>query len=297
MKPEEIRQHIRKLKLTARRLIHAFSEGSFRTLFHGRGIEFATLREYVPGDDIRQIEWNTTARRGAPYVKTFVEERDLSVMLMIDLSSSMDIKWETVVGVTTILTTLADLHDDRIGCLGFTQKIEFFLPPRKNPLQQERILHLLLTSVKGVRKTSLTQALAFLRRVMKKHSILFIISDFLDRGFERNLSALAQKHELVGLYVHDPMEARLPEKAVLSSYDPESGKRALFDGYDSKTRSAYRAFFEQQKQMLLKCFARAKADLLLLPAAEGAELRLVEFLRRRQVSRVPLQFVSTEAEH
>lgn len=294
MKPEELRQRIHKLKLTARRLIYAFGEGSFRTLFHGRGIEFAALREYVPGDDIRQIEWNTTARRGAPYVKTFVEERDLSVMLVIDLSSSMDIKWETVSQITAILTVLAGLHDDRIGCLGFTEKIDFFLPPRKNPLQPERILHLLLSTKRRMRRTSLTQALAFLRRVLKKHSLVFIISDFLDRNFEQNAAALARKHELVGLYVHDPLEGLLPPAAVLDCYDPESEKRFLFDGYDSRTRSGYRSFFEQQKQFLLKNFARAHADLLLLPATPAAHLRLIEFLQRRQASRIPLQLLTTE---
>ena len=254
MKPEELQQQIRKLRLTARRLIHTFGEGSFRTMFQGRGIEFAGLREYVPGDDIRQIEWNTTARRGTPYVKTFVEERDLSVMLIIDFSSSMDLKWETVLRITSLLASLADFHDDRIGCLGFTEKIDFYIPPVRNPLQPERILHLLLSQKRSVRKTSIAQALAFLRRVLKKHSLLFLISDFLDRRFEQNLLALSKKHELVGLYVHNPLEGALPPAAVLDAYDPESGRRLLLDGYHSKTRRTYRAFFQQQKQIEIACY-------------------------------------------
>jgi len=289
MKTEELEQRIRRLRLTSRRLIHTFGEGSFRTLFHGRGIEFATLREYVPGDDIRRIEWNTTARRGTPYVKTFIEERDLSVMLAIDLSSSMEIKMAALSQLVAVLTTLADFLDDRIGCLGFSDRVEFFLPPARNVMQPERILHLLLQQEQRVRKTSVATALRFLRRVLKKHTILFLISDFLDRNFEVPLLALSKKHELVGIHLYDPMEAYLRPSVVIDGIDPETGRRFLMDGYDLKTRRTYGEFFQQQKKLVLKAFQRASTDLLVLPSGPGVELQLIEFLRRRQVSRGPLQ--------
>lgn len=288
MKPEELQQRIRKLRLTARRIIHTSGEGSFRTFFHGRGIEFAALREYVPGDDIRQIEWNTTARRGTPYVKTFVEERDLSVMLVVDLSSSMDIKKETVSQIVALLTFLAHDNDDRIGCLGFTNKVEFYIPPVRKSTQPERILHSLLQTQPRVRKTSIAQALSFLRRVLKKHSILFLISDFLDRQFEQHLVPLSQKHELVGLYVYDPQESSLPASAVIDCRDPESTKRILLDAYDVRTRQDYTAFFQQQKQLVLRAFGRAHADFLMLQASPTTDLKLIEFLRKRQTSRAPV---------
>jgi uncharacterized protein (DUF58 family) len=281
-------QMIRKLRLTARRLIHTFGEGSFRTMFHGRGIEFATLREYVPGDDIRQIEWNTTARRGVPFVKTFVEERDLSVMLVVDLSSSMEIKWESVLQLCALITSLADYHDDRIGCMGFTDVVEFYLPPAKSPVQPERILHLLVTRRQEIRKTSLSQALGFLRRVLKKHAILFIVSDFLDRQFERHMLALSRKHEIIGICVYDPIEKTLPQDAVLDCFDPESGKRLLLDAYDASTRSAYLARARQQEQMVQRTFGKARADLLTISASPKADLQLIDFLRRRQTARGPL---------
>jgi uncharacterized protein (DUF58 family) len=288
---EELKAKIRRLRLTSRKLIHAFGEGTFRTMFHGRGIEFAALREYVPGDDIRLIDWNTTARRGTPYVKTFIEERDLAVMLAIDLSSSMNRKNETLAQLTALLTYLADYHDDRIGCLGFTDKVEFFLPPKKNPVQPERILHLVLTKSEEGKRTSISQALSFLRRVLKKHSLLFLISDFLDQQYDTQLGALARKHEIVGIDLHDSIESSLPAAAVVDSYDPETGKRILLDGYDDATRREYIAFFQQQRQNVKRAFARAKADLLMLTGGAGADLKLIQFLRMRQSARIPLQLV------
>ena len=282
------REYIKKLRLTSRRLIHTYGEGTFRTLFHGRGIEFATLREYVPGDDIRQIDWNTTARRGSPYVKTFLEERDLSVILAIDLSSSMDIKMDSVLRLSSLITSLADIHEDRLGCIGFSDKIEFFVPPIKSPVQPERILHLLLTHKRPIRRTSLGSALTFVRNVMKKHSLLFLISDFLDRNFERALIGLRPKHEVVGIHLFDPVEKELPQSAVMECFDPESGRRFLIDSYDAKTRAGYKIFAQEQDLMVRGAFGKARADLLALPASPQAEKHLINFLVRRQTSRTPV---------
>jgi uncharacterized protein (DUF58 family) len=292
MKPDELKQHIRKLRLTARRLIQTFGEGTFRTMFHGRGIEFAALREYVAGDDIRQIEWNTTARRGTPFVKTFVEERDLVVMLAIDFSSSMNRKRETAARIAAILTYLAHENDDRIGCLGFSDHVEFYIPPSRNPSQPERILHLLLSKQEESKKTSLSTALNFLRRVLKKHTILFVISDFLDQRYEQALGALALKHEVVGIDIHDPIESALPATAIFDAYDPETGKRILIDAYDPAARREYEAFYKQQRQNVTRAFTRARSDLLVVLTGAGSDLKLVQFLRQRQRTRGPLQITT-----
>ena len=216
MKPQEIQSRIRKLRLRSRKLIHTMGEGTFRTIFHGRGIEFAALREYVPGDDIRQIEWNTTARRGTPYVKTFMEERDLSILLLLDLSSSMERKWECLARLSALISFLASTHEDRLGALGFTDRVEFYIPPLRHPTQPERILHLLMQQQRSQRKTSLSQALLFLHRILKKHSILFLISDFLDRQFEQALYTVCHRHEMVGIDLHDPMEVQpLPRQSLI----------------------------------------------------------------------------------
>jgi uncharacterized protein (DUF58 family) len=291
-KHQATREHIRRLRLTSRRLIHAFGEGTFRTLFHGRGIEFASLREYVPGDDIRQIDWNTTARRGTPYVKTFLEERDLSVVLVIDLSSSMQIKMDSAIQLVSLLTTLADVHEDRLGCLGFSDRVEFFVPPTKSPLQPDRILHLLLAPRKRIRKTSIGPALTFLRNVLKKHALIFLISDFLDRNFERSLLALRPKHELVGIHLYEPIEKDLPESVVIECYDPESGNRFLLDAYDFSTRSSYKKFAREQETLVQSAFGKAHADLLMLASSPYAERQLIDFLMRRQNSRVAIQFTA-----
>ncbi len=287
--PGVAHEQIRRLRLTSRRLIHTFGEGTFRTLFHGRGIEFASLREYVPGDDIRQIDWNTTARRGVPYIKTFLEERDLSVVLAVDLSSSMDIKWDSTLRLASLITSLADIHDDRLGCIGFSDQVEFFLPPAKNPLQPERILHLLLARRKPFRRTAVGPALTFIRNVLKKHALLFVISDFLDRNFERSLLSLRPRHEVVGIHLYEPIEKELPQKAVLECVDPETGRRFLVDAYDRKTRNEYDTFGRQQDLLIQRAFGKARADLLMLPATRQAEFQLIDFLRRRQIARIPIQ--------
>ena len=287
------RERIKKLRLTSRRLIHTYGEGTFRTLFHGRGIEFASLREYVPGDEIRQIDWNTTARRGTPYVKTFLEERDLSVMLVIDVSSSMELKWDSALALASLITSLADEHEDRLGCLAFTDKVEFFIAPAKSPAQPDRILHLLLAPRRSSRKTALAPALTFLRNVLKKHALLFLISDFLDRNFEQSLLSLRPKHELVGIHLYDPVEKELPESAVLECFDPETGKRYLCDAYDPKTRAAYADFAKNQEQLIQRSFGKARADLLMLPSSSRAEAHLIDFLVRRQSARAPLQLKKT----
>jgi uncharacterized protein (DUF58 family) len=286
---DDIQTQIRKLRLTARRLIHTSAEGSFRTMFHGRGIEFAALREYVPGDDIRQIEWNTTARRGAPYIKTFVEERDLSVILAIDLSSSMRVKESTLHRFTALLTTLAAYHEDRIGCLGFADKIEFYLPPSKHTTQPEKILHRLLSVDRSTKKTAIGPALAFLHRVAKKHALLFVISDFLDRNYEQQLLSISRKHEMVGIHLFAGIEKELPRPAIYDCFDPESGKRIMLDGYDASTRVHVREFFHRQSQSISRCFGRTRADLLTIAASPVADAQLLQFLHRRQSARVPLQ--------
>lgn len=292
MKPEEIRSRIRRLRLRSRKLIHTFGEGTFRTIFHGRGIEFAALREYVPGDDIRQIEWNTTARRGTPYVKTFMEERDLSILLLLDLSSSMERKWDSVCALTSLISYMARSNDDRLGALGFSSEVEFYVPPSRHPTQPERILHLLLQQSATRRKTSLSRALLFLHRILKKHSILFLISDFLDTQFEKALYTVCHRHELVGVDLHHPIELKPLPGAVMDCFDPESGRRVLLDGFDRKTRSEYAAFYENQRKQLTRFFARSHSDLLTLSSGPEAEIRLIQFLQLRQSTRVALQMAA-----
>jgi uncharacterized protein (DUF58 family) len=289
MKPEEIRSRIRRLRLRSRKLIHTFGEGTFRTIFHGRGIEFAALREYVPGDDIRQIEWNTTARRGTPFVKTFMEERDLSILLLLDLSSSMDRKWESLCALTALISYMARANDDRLGAIGFSAGVDFFVPPSRHPTQPERILHLLLQQSGSRRKTSISRALLFLHRILKKHSILFLISDFLDVQFEKALYTVCHRHELVGVDLHHPIELKPLPGAVMDCFDPESGKRILLDGFDRKTRAQYTAFYENQRKQLARFFANSRSDLLTLKSGPDAELRLIQFLQMRQNTHVALQ--------
>jgi uncharacterized protein (DUF58 family) len=200
----------------------------------------------------------------------------------------MEIKSTSVLSLASLIITLADIHEDRLGCLGFSDQVEFFVPPVKSSVQPERILHLLLTQRRSMRKTSIGQALTFLRNVLKKHALLFLISDFLDRNFERALISLRPRHEVVGLQIYDRIERELPPSAVLECYDPESGRRFLIDGYDAKTRAGYKIFGSEQDLFVQNAFGKARADLLMLPSSNLAEKQLIDFLLRRQRSRAPV---------
>jgi uncharacterized protein (DUF58 family) len=221
-----------------------------------------------------------------------VEERDLTIMIAVDMSSSMVVKSEVLAQFVALITYLAQAHEDRIGCLGFTDKVEFFLPPLKDRRQPERILHLVLNVPQNYRKTSISQALGFLRQILKKKSILFILSDFLDRNYETHLLALAARHEIVGIYLYDLLESSLLENRVYDSYDPESGRRVLIDTYDEKTRKDYSESFRTQKTAVLQSFAKSQSDLLITPTGRTAVTRFMHFLQIRQNSRVPLQMVN-----
>lgn len=262
--PPELLQKIRRIEIRARRLVANLFLGEYHSVFRGRGLEFSEVREYQPGDDVRSIDWNVTARMGTPYVKKYVEERELTVLLVVDVSASetfgtgAQTKGEVAAEVAALLAFAAVANNDRIGLLTFSDRIEKFVPPRKGSQHVLRIVRELLYARPQGRGTDIAGALAYLTRVARRRSIIFLISDFLDRGFEGALRVAVQRHDLVAISLTDPRELSLPPLGLLELEDAETGQPLLLDTEDRETRRQYALAAAQrrdERQQLLRSMA------------------------------------------
>ncbi len=243
--PPELLDRIRRIEIRARRLVANVFLGEYHSVFRGRGIEFSEVRQYQPGDDVRSIDWNVTARMGTPYVKKYIEERELTVMLVVDISASSSFtttgrtKRELAAEVAATLAFAAVSNGDRVGLLTFSDRVETFVPPAKSRRHVLRIVRELLYAEPERRGTSLTVALAYLARVVRRKSIVFLLSDFHDDGYEAQLRAVAARHDVIALALDDPRESELPDVGLLEAEDTETGRRAVIDTSSRSVRTAY----------------------------------------------------------
>ena len=275
------------MEIRTRRLVEESLAGSYHSVFRGRGMEFAEVREYVPGDDVRNIDWNVSARMGRPFVKKFTEERELTVVLMADVSGSERFgtgratKSEMSAEISALLAFSAIRNNDRVGLLLFSDRVEQFLPPRKGREHGLRVLRELLTVEPQGRGTRIASALEYLQRVVTKRAVVFLVSDFQDEAFERVLRVAAQKHDVVAVAVSDPREVALPAAGLLSVEDPETGDRVLIDSSNPRVRHAYAEQAEHRQALLRDTVRRTGVELLELSTGEPYELPLVHFFRER----------------
>jgi len=243
--PPELLAHIRRIEIRARRLVANVFLGEYHSVFRGRGIEFSEVRQYEPGDDVRLIDWNVTARMGAPYIKKYIEERELTVMLVVDMSASSAFttsgmsKRAVAAEVAATLAFAAIANGDRVGMLAFTDEIEEFVKPAKTRRHVLRIIRELLYRQPAGRGTDIGGALAYLARVVRRRAIVFVLSDFFDAGYEAALRAAALRHEIVALTLGDPRERELPDVGLLEMEDAETGERALVDTSSAEVRAAW----------------------------------------------------------
>jgi uncharacterized protein (DUF58 family) len=256
-------------------------------MFRGRGMEFAEVREYCPGDDVRTIDWNVSARMGRPFVKKFTEERELTVVLAVDASGSGGFgtddstKMAMSAEIAALLAFSAIRNHDRVGLLLFTDRVERFLPPRKGREHALRVLREVLAAEPAGRGTRIGQALEFLQYVVRKRAVVFLISDFQDGGYERTLRVVARKHDLISVSVSDPREEALPDVGLVSVVDPETGAVGVLDAGSSAVRRAYEEFARRFRADLQETMKRAGVDLLELSTGEPYELPMVRFFRER----------------
>lgn len=241
----DLRRRVRRIEIRARRLVASRLLGDYRSVFRGRGIEFSEVREYQPGDDVRLIDWNVTARMGAPYVKKYVEERELTVMLALDVSASTGVgtqgrsKAAYAAEVAALLALAAVANNDRAGLLVFTDQIERFVRPGRGGRHALRIVRDLLALRPAGRGTDLGRAAAFLMRTLRRRSAVFFLSDFFDATFDEAMRRLAARHDVVGITITDPRELELPDVGLLAVRDPETGVTGTLDTSDPTVRRAY----------------------------------------------------------
>jgi len=285
--PREVIRRVRRLEIRTRRLVEESLAGSYHSVFRGRGMEFAEVREYVPGDDVRTIDWNVSARMGHPFVKKFTEERELSVMLVIDGSASgmfgtdRTTKRELAAEISALLAFSAIRNNDRVGLLLFTDRVERFLPPRKGREHGLRVLRELVTPSLAGRGTRIALALDYLQRVVRKRAVVFLVSDFQDDGYERVLRGVGRKHDVVAIAVSDPRESVLPAVGLLHVEDPETGEVGLIDSGSVAVRRAYADAARRAQETRRETLRRSRVDLLELSTGESYETPLVRFFHER----------------
>jgi uncharacterized protein (DUF58 family) len=250
-------------------------------------MEFAEVREYEPGDDVRSIDWNVSARMGHPFVKKFTEERELTVVLAVDVSGSerfgtgLARKIELAAEVSALLAFSAIRNNDRVGLLLFTDRVETFVPPRKGREHALLVLRELLEFRTAGRGTDIARALEVLRRVVTKRAVVFLVSDFQDEGYERILRVVSRKHDVVAIAVSDPREEALPAVGLVAAEDPESGARVVLDAGSGAVRRLYAAAAAAERERTRSTIRRVGVDLLELSTGEPYDRSLVRFFRER----------------
>ena len=278
----------RRLRFHTRRKVDSLFAGEYESAFKGRGIEFAEVREYEPGDDVRSIDWNVTARTGVPFVKQYVEERDLTIMLLADLSASESfgstdrMKSRVIIELCAALAMVADQHNDRVGLAVFTDLVEHVVPPKKGPRHVVRLMHELLAFRPEHRGTNLAGALAYARQALKRTAVVFLVSDCRDKGYEQQLRLLAQRHEVVCLHVIDPREQALPAVGLVELEDPETGETYLVDTDASMTRLAFEAAATSACANTRRTIVRCHADHVPIYTDRPFVPALVGYFRSRQ---------------
>ena len=282
---EPVARRVRDLEMLSSRLIRAGFAGDYHSAFHGRGIEFSQVREYMPGDDIRTIDWNVTARSGVPHVKEFIEERDLTVLIAVDVSASMgfgSVDWrkcDIAAELAAVFAFSAVENSDRAGLLLFGKRIETYIPPRRGRAHAQVLVRAAVdAAMRGPRgDADLEQAARFLERVAVKRAVVLVLSDFLDLHLERSLARLNRKHDVIAIPIFDPREERFPDQGLVRIVDAESGEARLIHlkGSDVAPRA------QQRREQLVRRFRSAAIDHLAVSTAVPYDRELLRFFRER----------------
>jgi len=287
MIPKEILKKVKRLEITTRGLVNDVFSGEYHSVFKGRGMEFSEVREYQIGDDIRTIDWNVTARSGSPYVKIFEEERELTVMLMVDASSSGEfgtfeqLKGEIGVEICALLAFSAIKNNDKVGLIIFTDKIEKFIPPRKGKSHVLRLLRELLYFKPEDKKTDIGMSLEYLNRVAQRRSVIFMISDFISRDYEKQLRIVNKKHDIVAINIIDPREMELPSIGFIEFEDLESGERMMLDTSDPEVRKLFKNESSASLVKREKLFKSMNVDSIMIRTDQSYVEPLIKFFRMR----------------
>ena len=287
MIPKEILDKVRLIEIHARSIVNNLFAGEYHSVFKGQGMEFAEVREYERGDDVRTIDWNVTARVGRPFVKVFDEERELTVLLVVDASASgafgsvSQMKGEIAVEISALLAFSAIRNNDRVGLVIFTDEVEVFVPPKKGRRHVLRVIRELLYFQPRGRRTSIATALEYLDRVIYRRAIVFLISDFMDTEYDRALQRLSRRHDLIAISLVDPRERRLPSVGFLTLHDAETGELIVVDSGSAEVREAFESAGKREAQERRRTFRRLGIDEIPVDTSRSYVEPLVHFFQTR----------------
>ncbi|MFA7677502.1 MAG: DUF58 domain-containing protein [Candidatus Omnitrophota bacterium] len=291
MIPKEILKNIRRIQITTSRMVTDVFAGQYHSIFKGRGMEFDEVREYQPGDEIRSIDWNVTARTGRPFIKKFVEERELTVMILLDMSQSScfgtigKLKSQLAAEICSVLAFSAIKNNDKIGFIAFTDKIEKFVPPHKGLRHVLRVIREALYFQPQGKKTDIPRALEYLNRVTNHKTVTFIISDFYASNFKKALAICNKRHDTIAVTITDPKEINLPDVGMIKLDDPETGKSFLIDSSDTGLRKKFNKNSIEKFSQREKIFRSVNVDHLSIRTNEPYNKALFNFFKLRSMRR------------
>jgi uncharacterized protein (DUF58 family) len=285
---KELLKQVRQIEIRTKGLVNQVFSGEYHSVFKGRGMEFSEVREYQFGDDIRNIDWNVTARFGHPFIKVFEEERELTVILMVDLSGSLmfgsvsKTKQRIAAELSAILAFSALKNNDKVGLILFTDKIEKFVPPRKGRKHVLRIIREVLSFAPEGNATNIRSALEFMNNAIKKRSIAFLISDFMDEGFEKILRIVGKKHDLIGIVLDDRREKEIPNLGLVKLSDAETGEERWIDTSSRRVRGQMLLYRKEKERIRNSVFVTSRLDKIEVTTGSNYIQPLVQFFRRRE---------------
>lgn len=284
---KEILSKIKKLEIRTKGLVNNIFGGEYQSAFKGRGMEFSEVRAYTFGDDVRQIDWNVTARSDEPFIKVFEEEREQTLMLCVDISpsgffgSQAQTKMELAIEICAVLAFSAIKNGDKVGLVLFTDVIEKVVPPKKGRTHVLRLIRELYTTKPSGNKTSISGALSYVNRLLNRRAIVVLASDFQDQNFEKQHKITSRKHDLVNLVVHDQLEEELPDIGVVPFTDAETGRQQLINTSSQTVRNAYKARILEQNSRRKEYFMKNKMDAIDVHTNKSYIRPLVNFFQRR----------------
>ncbi|RJP34400.1 MAG: DUF58 domain-containing protein [Candidatus Omnitrophota bacterium] len=287
MIPRELIRHIRRIEIRTNRMVNDVMAGEYHSVFKGRGVEFEEVREYQHGDDIRTIDWNVTARMGEPFVKRYREERELTVMLVVDASSSSlfgtaeKMKGELAVELSALLAFSAIKNNDRVGLILFTDRVEKFIPPKKGKKHVLRLIRELLMFEPTGGSTDIRAALEFMGTILNRKSVVFLISDFMSSDYDQALRIANKKHDLVTISITDPREVEMPPIGFLELEDAETGEIIILDTYNEGFRAKFSENADRETARLKADFKRMKIDHVPIRTDQSYIDPLIRFFQQR----------------
>ncbi|HET8884840.1 MAG TPA: DUF58 domain-containing protein [Salinimicrobium sp.] len=287
MDTKELLKKVRKIEIKTRRLSNHVFGGEYHSTFKGRGMIFSEVRQYQFGDDVRSIDWNVTARYNEPFVKVFEEERELTMMLMVDVSGSQlfgtqqQFKKEIITEIAATLAFSATQNNDKIGLILFSSKIELYIPPKKGRSHVLRIIRELIEFEPQNHETNIDEALKFLSNVMKKRAIVFLLSDFMDENYMQTLKIASKKHDITGIRIYDSKEEEIPNLGMVHLMDEETGERLMVNTSSKKIRNNYAKYYRERVDYFENSFNRSGAGKLSSRVDESYVQKLLGYFKMR----------------